>query len=343
MLFARLHWKSKVIAVCCEVMRLANDRAEQLVVAQLGEGPWEVRPFGAGRFSQTFLVEGDSGKQYVLRVAPPDAVLQLFYEQRMMRQEPALHERVLAETSVPIPPIVAHDFSRTLIDRDYLIMPRLPGEPLSEAELVEPARQEALRQWGSYVSQIHGVTDPGGRFGYLGEHRPMEPQRSWTAAFAVMYRKLLEDIHDCGVYSRPTVDMAAELLADHLVFFDHCKTPRLMHGDLWVTNLLVDEDGNVTGVIDFDRACWGDVEWDLAIAEYCGVTGPTFWEGYGRVVNTHEGDPAVRRMFYLLYEHQKYIVISMSSRRDDPAGARRYARQSLAVMEQFRQTGQPGF
>ena len=99
----------------------------------------------------------------------------------------------------------------------------------------------------------------------------------------------------------------------------------------------------MTGVLDFDRACWGDIEWDLAIAEYCGVTQEAFWQGYGRVVDTHSGAAAVRRMFYLLYEHQKYIIISMSTRRNDPVGARRYAKESLAVMDRFRRTGRAEF
>jgi hypothetical protein len=47
-------------------------------------------------------------------------------------------------------------------------------------------------------------------------------------------------------------------------------------------------------------------------------------------------------MFYLLYEHQKYIVISVSSRRNDPAGARRYAEQSLEIMRRFAADGRPG-
>ena len=49
---------------------------------------------------------------------------------------------------------------------------------------------------------------------------------------------------------------------------------------------------------------------------------------------------SVRQLFY---EHQKYIVISMSRRRNDPAGATRYAAESLAAMTRFRQTGQPDF
>jgi aminoglycoside phosphotransferase (APT) family kinase protein len=323
-------------------MSLSADQARELVVARLGSGDWQVRPFGAGKFSETFQVAGGGG-DYVLRVAPPDDLLQLFYERRMMRQEPPIHARLLAETSVPAPPIVAHDFSRRLIDRDYLLMPRLAGVPLSEASLAARARARALRQWGGYIAQVHSITDPAGRFGYLGEHCPMPPAESWAEAFGVMYRKELDDVVACGVYDQATADAAQGLLEENLGVFEHCRTSRLLHGDIWVTNLLVGPGGDVTGVLDFDRACWGDVEWDLAIAEYCGVTQPAFWDGYGRVIETHEGDAAVRRMFYLLYEHQKYIVISMSRRRDDPPRARRYAAESLAAMDRFRETGQPGF
>ena len=323
-------------------MRISEERARKLAAGQLGEKGWEARRFGAGEFSETFNVTGPDG-EYVLRVAPPDELLQLFYERRMMRQEPAIHVRLLAETSVPVPPIVAHDFSREHIDRDYLLMPKLPGAPLSEAALSSTARDRALREWGGHIAEVHSITDPAGRFGYLGEHCCMAPQPAWAEAFAVMYRKELDDIVATGVYDQAAADAAQSLLEENLGVFEHCDASRLLHGDIWLTNLLVAGDGKVTGVLDFDRACWGDIEWDLAIAEYCGVTGGPFWEGYGRAVETHEGDAAMRRMFYLLYEHQKYIVISMSRRRNDPTRAGRYASDCLAVMDNFRRTGEPVF
>jgi len=323
-------------------MSLSATQARDLAAAGLGDGEWTVRPFGAGKFSETFDVAG-SGGRHVLRVAPPDDLRQLFYERRMMRQEPAIHERLLAETAVPVPPIVTQDFSRERIDRDWLLMPRLDGTPLSEARLAGPARERALSEWGGYIAEIHRLTHPSGRFGYLGEHDCMAPQPTWAEAFRVMYRKELDDIVACGVYDAPAADRAQRLLEKHLGAFEHCGTPHLLHGDIWVTNLLVAADGRVTGVLDFDRACWGDVEWDLAIADYCGVTGAAFWSGYGREVARSGEDAAVRRMFYLLYEHQKYIVISMSARRDDPARARRYAAESMAIMDRFARTGEPAF
>ncbi len=324
-------------------MNITPQYAGELLKSLLGERSWTCRPFGAGKFSQTFAVLSEDGEEFVLRIAPPDSVLQLFYEYHMMRQEPGIHRRLLKETSVPAPQILGYDFSRRLIDRDFLIMPRLPGKPLSTVTLSPTAGDRAFCEWGQFVAEIHKVVDPDNRFGYLGEHNCMEPQSSWRDAFRVMYHKELDDICSCGVYSQTQANDAMALLEEHLGVFESCQTSTLCHGDLWITNLLVQPDGEVTGVIDFDRACWGDTEWDMAIAEYCGITRPAFWEGYGRVVNTHSGDTAIRRLFYLLYEHQKYIIISMSSRRNDPGRARRYARECQAIMAQFRKTGRPLF
>jgi aminoglycoside phosphotransferase (APT) family kinase protein len=323
-------------------MPISEDQASELASGLLNENGLRARQTGKGVSSEVFHVENGES-EYILRVGPPDDLLTIFYEYRMMRQEPHVHQRILAETQVPVPAILAHDFSRQRIDRDFLIMPLVEGETLGDASLSPARRQQALREWGRHIRQIHGIIDTQGRYGYFGGHKCMEPQPTWREAFALMYRKLLGDAVSCGVYEEDTADSSMELLEENLSVFGNCDAPSLLHGDIWVSNLMVAPDGAVTAVIDFNRACWGDVEWDLAIAEYCGIAQQPFWEGYGRFIDTHSGDAAIRRFFYLLYEHQKYIVISMSARRDNPDGARNYAAQSLSAMETFRRTGVPSF
>jgi len=321
---------------------ILRETVVELMNEAVGKSTWLCEQFGAGKFSQTFRLTG-TWRQYVVRVAPPDSMLQLFYERRMMRQEPDIHRRIQAEIDIPIPEIVHFDFSRKKIDRDFLIMPLLPGTPLSEANLTGSAWDRALSQWGSHIARIHTIVDGQNRFGYLGAHHPMEPQPTWAAAFREMFRLELGDIAAAGIYSPQTAEWALGLLDNRLGLFDHCRTPHLLHGDIWGTNLLVARDGTVTGVLDFDRACWGDIEWDLAVAEYCGVTQPAFWQGYGTRVQTREGEAAIRRLFYLLYEHQKYVIIALSSRRRDPAGARRYASECLDILNNFERTNRPDF
>jgi hypothetical protein len=89
----------------------------------------------------------------------------------------------------------------------------------------------------------------------------------------------------------------------------------------------------VSGLVDFDRALWGDVEIEFAVLDYCGVSEPAFWEGYGA---ERDESPAamIRRQFYLLYEMQKYMPIRIW-RRNDPMGAERYKRQSLLLAMQL--------
>ena len=58
-----------------------------------------------------------------------------------------------------------------------------------------------------------------------------------------------------------------DLLDLYLEHFDRPITPRLLHMDVWSQNILIDEEGNVTGLVDFDRALWGDVEIEFAVLD----------------------------------------------------------------------------
>lgn len=79
------------------------------------------------------------------------------------------------------------------------------------------------------------------------------------------------------------------------------------------------------------RKPWGDPEIEFAVLDYCGISAPAFWEGYGA---TRDASPEaeVRRIFYLLYEVQKYIVVRRT-RGHDPRRADAYRRQSLQLAQ----------
>jgi len=143
-----------------------------------------------GKFNTTYFVEGGS-RPLVLRIAPPDdRSRMLFYEHRMMRQEPDVHARVQDETNVPAPTILAHDATHQRIDRDYLVMERMPGTPISDhTGLSREASDEVLRGVGRALAEVHAIRSD--RHGYVGAHAPMEPQGDWGSAFRVMWNLLL--------------------------------------------------------------------------------------------------------------------------------------------------------
>lgn len=229
-----------------------------------------------GKFNTTYSVEtGD--RPLILRIAPPDDAGFLFYERRMMAQEPEIHSLVLERTSAPVPKILGYDDSRQLIDRDYIVMEKLPGTPLTEVHpLTQDVYGRVLFQTGRYLREIHEIT--ANDYGYLGAHRPMEPQRTWADAFRVMWDKMISDIEATGHYSTEDAAIMRSLLARSLHLFDRPVTSRLLHMDIWHQNILVDAAGNVTGLVDLDRALWGDKEIEFAVLDYCGISEPAFWE-----------------------------------------------------------------
>ena len=288
-----------------------------------------LRRIPTGKFNASYTVDG-ADRPLILRVAPADDAGFVFYERNMMAQEPEVHALIRSRTSVPVPEILVYDNTRTTIDRDFLIMEKLPGRPLSDFDgLTYDSHNRVLFQVGRALREIHGIT--AGRYGYLGAHRPMKPQIDWLDAFSIMWNSMISDIVDCGGYDDVESKRMRDMLDKNLHYFNRKTPAMLLHMDVWSQNILVDEEGNLTGLIDLDRALWGDPEIEFAVLDYCGVSEPAFWRGYGM-----ERDISVearrRNLFYLLYELQKYIVIRQLRNKDSPA-AMRYKAQVLDLAE----------
>jgi aminoglycoside phosphotransferase (APT) family kinase protein len=301
----------------------------RLVVSHLPVDPDRLvfEPIATGKHNTSYYVRG-ADEDLVLRISPPDDAGFLFYERRMMAQEPQIHALLRAETTVPVAEILAYDDSRTLLDRDYLLLERLPGQPLTDAGLAGAELEGVLEQVGVYLAEMHALVAD--RYGYLGLHRPMVPQATWIEAFAVMWDKLLSDVVACGGYSQEEADAMRRLLDVYRPHFDRHVPASLLHMDVWSQNILVDEAGRVTGLVDLDRALWGDPEIEYAVLDYCGISEPAFWRGYGQVRDI-SFSAQIRARFYMLYEVQKYIVIRLW-RRNDPAQALEYKRRSFALV-----------
>ena len=284
-------------------------------------------PIPTGKFNSSYFVQAGE-QELVLRVAPPEDAVFLFYERRMMRQEPGLHQLLRRETTAPVPHILAFDDTHAIIDRDFLLMERLPGGPLSDAPGVDAAK--VLRQVGECLAQVHRLTAK--EYGYLGEHQPMPPQPDWGAAFEVMWGKLIDDIAATGHYDPDDCRRMLARLERHRSCFDHSPPAALLHMDVWGQNILVDDAGTLTGLVDWDRALWGDPEIEFAVLDYCGISQPAFWQGYGGPRDMSP-EARIRQVFYLLYELQKYIVIRHGRSRD-PAAAQSYKTQAVRLAEE---------
>lgn len=67
---------------------------------------------------------------------------------------------------------------------------------------------------------------------------------------------------------------------------DEVTEPRLLTGDLWTVNVLMDQvapEPTITGVLDFDRTWFGDpaADWTIRMATAKADERTAFWESYG--------------------------------------------------------------
>ncbi len=285
-----------------------------------------------GKFNNSYFVTTDKA-EFVLRIAPEKSTKVLFYERDMMRREPGIHNLVLKYTSIPVARIIEYDFSASIVNRDWLLMERLPGRPLSETFLSKDKNQKLFFQLGRAVKELHAITN--NWYGYPTGSNTGPEEKEWYSAFRKMWIRLLKDIESTGIYNAKTVTYLEHLLAEKKDAFIHEPTPSLLHMDIWSQNILVDPEGNLTGLIDWDRGLWGDPEIEFSVLEYCGTSPASFWKGYG--TPPPSGTPySIRRGFYFLYEHQKYIFIR-SMRSNNIPMAQRYASDSLNIAREIEQ------
>jgi aminoglycoside phosphotransferase (APT) family kinase protein len=80
----------------------------------------------------------------------------------------------------------------------------------------------------------------------------------------------LADLYDAGLDTADLREVIA-LAGEHTELLDEITEPRLLHGDLWTPNLMLASGApkpTITGVLDHDRALWGDpaADWPIYVA-----------------------------------------------------------------------------
>lgn len=237
-----------------------------------------VRELGTGMFNNTYRVQLGEGEPVILRVSPQPQAAVFSHERLLLRREQGVEPAMTAVYPL-VPRTLFADFSQQLLDRDVVIQTFLPGELWDEVqgELSEVDTAVLWQQLADIAKQIH--TAPGPHFGFP-DNKPGFAR--WSAAVAHITQLMRQDLADMGL-DRP----ATQTYADHLVagqaLLDEVDIPRLVHGDLWPKNVLIDRSESaprIVGLLDAERGIWGDplAEWIFYYLEIPDA----FWQAYGR-------------------------------------------------------------
>ncbi len=279
-----------------------------------------------GYFNAAYQIELTDGRRAVLKVAPSPAVRVMRYEHGILASEVQMLRLVRAHTQAPVPEVYFHDDSLTIVDSQYFLMSFVPGQAYHQVrESYAPQRRASIEQAiGSYLRQINGISGP--YFGY-----PATASRgytSWRQAFLAMFEELLQDGMEKHVVLPVEYDTLRRQVEAVAPVLDDVRTAQLVHWDLWDGNIFVEpKSGRITGLIDFERALWGDplMEFQYRTLE----VSPAFESGYGAALLDSPTSRA-RRTLYNLYLYL-IMVIECAYRHYDTDDQDRWARQQLAA------------
>lgn len=231
---------------------------------------------GNGMYNNTYRVDVGEDRLVILRVAPEPA-RQYRIERELMRNEYA-SVPFLAPIAPMIPRTIAADFTHEIIGRDYLFQTLLDGVPAAEGIGQYPPRSVGVvfRQMGQIARSIHAVR--GERFG------PVTGPGfdTWGEAVIAYFADLVADLDDVGLDSTD-VREAADAAEKHRAVLDEVTEPRLLHGDLWTVNVMMQPgaaEPTISGVFDNDRTSWGGSR--IGLADLHG--GQEAGHGTGRVL-----------------------------------------------------------
>jgi aminoglycoside phosphotransferase (APT) family kinase protein len=218
-------------------------RVERLVFEALGCSVRSADSPTRGRIGETYLLELDGDPwQVVCKIGGPsvrtgDVI------------EPLAVQLVSSTTDLPVPAVLATGVfeGKTGFGKHWALYEFRDGDPPTPFDELDPAvRERVVSETGSILGRLH-ATHPFDRLGGLGRTEG----------------KLC--IRDPDGLNFP--ERGRQLVKHFPEYRDHDWEPVLSHGDLFPGNLLVDEAGAVTGLLDWGNAQVTTAGYALARAE----------------------------------------------------------------------------
>jgi aminoglycoside phosphotransferase (APT) family kinase protein len=251
-----------------------------------------IQEIGGGTFNTVYLIELVDKSKTILRLAPPPTADILWEDIALMRRECQILP-FFASIAALLPRILVADFTHQVVGRDYMFQSFIEGERWDyiEADLTPAENLELWRQLGHIVKQIHTTT--GEKFGWP---YPGHQFSAWSELVIDRLDRLAASMRQANL---DTTDFVAilDIVRRHAALLDQVQEPCLLHGDLWLFNILVNRnDGTpqITGIIDVDRAWWGDpmADWLMFLLEdrrgepEWDQPQAAFWQAYGPPAET---------------------------------------------------------
>lgn len=235
-----------------------------------------IKELTEGMCNVTYNITFSDGDECILKIAAKDTTGNTSNEICLMAAEVNAMQLVREKCSFKVADVFAYDCSKTICDGDYFFMEKLPGVNYSfiKEQLPDEANQKITHEIGEISRQLCTITNP--RFGFLGDTKRFDCLSDFVQT---MLQNLINDAQKKNVDLGCDINKLTEEFEKEKYIFDEVPFATLVHWDMWEGNVFVEGD-HVSGIIDWERAMWGEAFMDDRFRKHNRNT--TFLEGFGK-------------------------------------------------------------
>lgn len=254
---------------------VSGEMINKMAQKAFGENAKNIVELTEGFFNVAYKVSIND-TSVILKIAPPKNTDIMTHEINIMYSEVDAMKMVSEATSVPVPKILFYDDSCTIIDRQYFFMEMLEGKSFfsSKEEMTEDQKNSIYYSVGKYTKMLNQIV--GDRFGYYCQDE--KQGNNWYEVFKSMILDAYYDAKRKNIMLPIDKESIILLIEKDKAYFEAVKTPKFVHWDIWAGNVFL-ENGNITGIIDFERCLWADALMEVGFRTY-GYE-KAFFDGYG--------------------------------------------------------------
>lgn len=262
----------------------------------------------------------EDGSESILKIAAKDRRGNTSNEVNLMQAEIKAMQLVAQRCPFKIADIQYYDTGKTICDSHYFFMEKLQGSNFWLAKNKMTAEEIAAidTEIGQIARELTHINNA--EFGFLGE------EKRYDSLFAFVKQMLVNLISDAKQRDIDILydgQMLLNQLENDKAAFDTIHQATLVHWDMWEGNVFV-KDGHVSGIIDWERAMWGEPFMDDRFRMHS--RRQAFLEGFGQTAFSADERKRLRWYDIILY---LTMMIEVFYREFDDQGQYWWAREKL--------------
>ncbi len=210
-----------------------------------------------GRSNLTFRVQDADGRAWALRRPPVHHVLATAHD---MVREHRLME-ALGPMGIPVPTTIGLCVDEAVNERPFFVMEFVEGHILRSAPEAEAAFDEVTRRavgdhMADTLADLHRVDPDAAGLGDLGRHDGYIARqlKRWSGQYAQMQ---VEGVDHGGLVERVSEELARRIPVQ--------QRTSVVHGDYRMDNVVLDDNGAVRAILDWEICTLGDPLADVGL------------------------------------------------------------------------------